>query len=180
MPDALMGYSFPLTPYVTEPFRLFIFGVAAVAPSLLLLPALVVTPPQPFPYELGVDMEAPYACLLGRPWVQEATLPSEQKVNQAERKEGVITSATPNSKAGTLSPEHPFQAFEISHAEEPKEDVVVQEGEAASQKIAGLAINAVTGKAIRPCSWIYPMAAGEELSSWEAFGCAAASAEGSM
>ncbi|OMO53899.1 hypothetical protein COLO4_36643 [Corchorus olitorius] len=40
-------------PHLTEPFRLFISGAVAVAPSLLLLPALVVAPPQPFPYELG-------------------------------------------------------------------------------------------------------------------------------
>ncbi|OMO55433.1 hypothetical protein COLO4_35994 [Corchorus olitorius] len=43
--------------------------------------------------------------------------------------------------------------------------------------MAGLAINA---EATRPCSWVYPMAAGEELGNWEAFECAAATAESSM
>ncbi|OMO65001.1 reverse transcriptase [Corchorus capsularis] len=153
-----------------------------VAPFLLLLPALVVVPPQPFPYELGGihinngsalnimtlntlrdlpvkpafiqvghrkirtpdeemrevigeveicmeigstlfsllfqvgDMEAPYTCLLGRPWVhsaQEAT-----KVTPTKSQEGVIISET-----GTQSYGHPFQVNKASHAEEMKKDV---------------------------------------------------------
>ncbi|OMO89000.1 hypothetical protein COLO4_19986 [Corchorus olitorius] len=55
-----------------------------------------------------------------------------------------------------------------------------QEEEAFSQKMVGLTINAVTEEATRPCSWIYPMAAGEELGDWEAFECVTATAESSM
>ncbi|OMO83922.1 hypothetical protein COLO4_22324 [Corchorus olitorius] len=125
--------SVPPTPYITELFRLFISGAAAVAPSLLLLPALVVVPPQPFPYELGgihinngsaltimtlstlrdlqvkpaftqvdhmmvrTSNDAPYACLLGHPWVhmaEETLLPPGQGDKFARNQEGTILAQT--------------------------------------------------------------------------------------
>ncbi|OMO55145.1 hypothetical protein COLO4_36173 [Corchorus olitorius] len=154
-----MVQSVPPMLYITEPFRLFIFGAAAVAPSLLLLLALVVVPPQPFPYELGwihinnrsalnimtvstlrdfpvkpaftqvdhmmvrtcngemrevigevevcleigsalfrllfqvMDIDVPYACLLGRTWVhmaEETLLPSGQGDKSARNQEDFV------------------------------------------------------------------------------------------
>ncbi|OMO68998.1 hypothetical protein COLO4_29313 [Corchorus olitorius] len=92
------------------------------------------------------------------------------------------TSATPYVEVAERSYECSFRAFEVDHFKKPQEGSVmaIQEEEAINQKMAGLTINAVTKEATRPCSWIYPMAAGEELGSWEAFECAAATAESSM
>ncbi|OMO50139.1 hypothetical protein COLO4_38218 [Corchorus olitorius] len=189
-----MVQSVPLMPYITEPFQLFISRAAAVAPSLLLLPALVVVPPQPFPYELGgihinnrsalnimtlstlrdfpvkpaftqvdhmmaricdgemrevigevevcleigsapfrllfqvMDINAPYACLLGRPWVHmaEATLlPSGQGDKPARNQEDTIlaqTSVTPHEEAGEQSYECSSRVLKTDFVRKPKED----------------------------------------------------------
>ncbi|OMP08738.1 hypothetical protein COLO4_06166 [Corchorus olitorius] len=189
-----MVQSVPPMPYITEPFRLFISGAAAVAPSLLLLPALVVVPPQPFPYELGgihinnrsalnimtlstlrdfpvkpaftqvdhmmvrtcngemrevigevevcldigstpfrllfqvMDIDAPYACLLGRPWVhmaEETLLPSGQGDESARNHEGTIlaqTSVALHEEAGEQSYKCSSRVLETDFVRKPKED----------------------------------------------------------
>ncbi|OMP06875.1 hypothetical protein COLO4_07830 [Corchorus olitorius] len=189
-----MVQSVPPMPYITEPFRLFISGATAVGPSLLLLHASVVVPPQPFPYDLGgininnrstlnimtlntlmdfpvkpaftqvdhmmvqtcngemrevigevevcleigsapfrlifqvMDIDAPYACLLGHPWVhmaEETLLPSGQGDKPARNHEGTIlaqTSAAPHEEAGKQSYKCSSRVLEIDFVRNPKED----------------------------------------------------------
>ncbi|OMO60898.1 hypothetical protein COLO4_33688 [Corchorus olitorius] len=164
-----------------------------VAPSLLLLPALVVVPPQPFPYELRgihindrsalnimtlctlrdfpvkpaftqvdhmmvrtcngemrevigevevcleigsvpfwllfqvMDIDAPYACLLGRPWVhmaEETLLPSGQGDKPAGNHEGTIlaqTSVASHEEAGEQSYKCSSRVLETDFVRKPKE-----------------------------------------------------------
>ncbi|OMO53897.1 hypothetical protein COLO4_36641 [Corchorus olitorius] len=189
-----MVQSVPLMPYIIEPFLLFIFGAATVAPSLLLLPALVVVPPQPFPYELGgihinngstlnimtlsilrdfpvkpaftqvdhmmvrtsngemrevigevevcleigsahfqllfqvMDIDAPYACLLGHPWVhmaEETLLPSGQEDKFTRNQEGTILAqigGAPHEEAGEQSYKCSSRVLETDFVKKPKED----------------------------------------------------------
>ncbi|OMO63905.1 hypothetical protein COLO4_32177 [Corchorus olitorius] len=189
-----MVQSVLLMPYITEPFPLFISGAAVVAPSLLLLPALVVVPPQPFPYELGgihinngstlnimtlstlrdflekpaftqvdhmmirtsdgemrevigevevclemgsalfwllfqvMDIDAPYACLLGRPWVhmaEETLLPSGHGDKFARNLKGTIMTQTnvgPYEEVGEQLYECSPRVLETDSVKKPKED----------------------------------------------------------
>ncbi|OMO79333.1 hypothetical protein COLO4_24468 [Corchorus olitorius] len=189
-----MVQSVPPMPYITNPFQLFISGATAVAPSLFLLPTLVVVPPQPFPYELGgihinnrsalnimtlstlrdfpvklaftqvdhmmvrtcdgemrevigqlevcleigsapfrllfqvMDIDAPYACLLGRPWVrmaEETLLPSGQGDKPTRNQEDTIlaqTSVAPHEEAGEQSYKCSSRVLKTDFVRKPKKD----------------------------------------------------------